>query len=399
MVRILVKPHKIKDKRTGKVRTVPGEYDVDWRPIGVGPSGKAREVLEAVDKVAAQRFVDEYVHDVRRVGAGLKPLNPNPKGLTLAGLVEWGLNRMPPEGREGARSFLRPHVLNAPLGKVRAELVTSAMLEEVAVGLEAAGRSPVTVDKLRSYLSFIYRQADRLGEVRCGDPTTDMVNRKSKRNRGKGVGMRRASTGILFYEESVRVVHWWAVRPGKHRDVKALACSLACFSALRKGETRRLLIENIHREAAQPFAQLVDTKGGKDRVVPLFPEQMELLDKVIGKRTAGPLLLSRYGKPFAKDAPMASWVKTACEGLGIPKPVTYQGLRRSACTWWAMEGVDVRTAQHWMGHTDIRLTVDIYEQVPQMRHMAEAQKLRVSRDAGADRDLAAVAAMAGGGHG
>jgi len=53
-------------------------------------------------------------------------------------------------------------------------------------------------------------------------------------------------------------------------------------------------------------------------------------------------------------------------GLG---GLTFHGLRHSAATEWIAAGVDAKTVQHKLGHTDPRLTLELYA-----HHSSEAEK-------------------------
>ena len=49
----------------------------------------------------------------------------------------------------------------------------------------------------------------------------------------------------------------------------------------------------------------------------------------------------------------------AVEGLGLAG-LTFHGLRHSAATQWVADGVDLRTAQAWLGHADPHLVLRLY---------------------------------------
>ena len=51
--------------------------------------------------------------------------------------------------------------------------------------------------------------------------------------------------------------------------------------------------------------------------------------------------------------------RPAVEGIGQPD-LTFHGLRHSAATQWVADGVDARTVQHRLGHSDPRLVLKLY---------------------------------------
>lgn len=58
-----------------------------------------------------------------------------------------------------------------------------------------------------------------------------------------------------------------------------------------------------------------------------------------------------------------------CEGAGL------HDLRRLAATTLVIEGVDVKTAQHRLGHSDPRRALAIYATAPQTADRAAAERL------------------------
>jgi integrase len=53
------------------------------------------------------------------------------------------------------------------------------------------------------------------------------------------------------------------------------------------------------------------------------------------------------------------WVAATVEA-GLPKGFGFHDLRRANATGLVAEGVDVRTAQTRLGHSDVRLTLEVY---------------------------------------
>ena len=53
--------------------------------------------------------------------------------------------------------------------------------------------------------------------------------------------------------------------------------------------------------------------------------------------------------------------KPACEAAGVPG-LKFHNLRDANITGMVAEGVDMKTAQTWAGHTDVRVLLGIYAQ-------------------------------------
>jgi integrase len=64
---------------------------------------------------------------------------------------------------------------------------------------------------------------------------------------------------------------------------------------------------------------------------------------------------------FVSPTTQTRWVnpykqlKRACKKVGIE--IGFHDLRRFRCTQWLMSGVDVRTVQELMGHSDVQTTM------------------------------------------
>ena len=67
-------------------------------------------------------------------------------------------------------------------------------------------------------------------------------------------------------------------------------------------------------------------------------------------------------------------LRRACKKAGIQ--ITLHDLRRFRCTQWLLSGVDVRTVQELMGHSDIQTTMRYagYVSSHALRSIREAQK-------------------------
>lgn len=107
----------------------------------------------------------------------------------------------------------------------------------------------------------------------------------------------------------------------------------------------------------------VTGKGGKQRLVPMYPSLGEKMRDYIPMRhndfvkesDEGWLFLSRNGRKLDRQY---VWllVKKYCEKAGIKKNVSPHTLRHSFATHLLTNGADLRTIQIFLGHSDLSTT-------------------------------------------
>ena len=71
---------------------------------------------------------------------------------------------------------------------------------------------------------------------------------------------------------------------------------------------------------------------------------------LFGDRNGGPVRRSNFARRVFQPAVVAAGL----DGL------TFHGLRHSAATQWVAAGIDARTVQHRLGHSDPRLVLRLY---------------------------------------
>ncbi len=149
------------------------------------------------------------------------------------------------------------------------------------------------------------------------------------------------------------------------------------YSGLRPGEVSQLKFENIDWENKQ--LRILATKTGKRRSIPLCQELEKTLEHLkswwpnpqYGSQEGMEEYLPRTSEQgqyvFCRHdgSPSNSFrrsLKGALERAGIVG-VSPHGLRKTFCSLLARQKVHPKVAQQLMGHSDIRLTMDVYTEI------------------------------------
>jgi len=138
--------------------------------------------------------------------------------------------------------------------------------------------------------------------------------------------------------------------------VAMIATAYAC--GLRNSEVRTLIPDDI--DSSRMVVRIRDSKGGKDRYVPLPQTLLELLREFWRKHRAKPspwLFPSGFDreKPLTGNS-FANVCSKAAKDAEIRKRVTPHTLRHSFATHLLEANHDVRTIQVILGHRSIRTT-------------------------------------------
>lgn len=256
----------------------------------------------------------------------------------------------------------------------------AAFLSHLAVELHV---SPATQNQALNALIFLYRSVIErpLGEV------PGIVRAKRERK----------IPTVLSQDEVGRLL-------GRLKGNHWLVGCLLYGSGLRLLEAVRLRVKDIDVGHRALFVR--NAKGGKDWVVTLPDELVEPLERHLANRrtlfdrdlAAGvgtvflpyaferkyPLANATWGWQYVfpstklgrdprsgavrrhhmDESGVQRAVRAAARGAGIEKPVTCHTLRHSFATHLLERGMDIRTVQEQLGHTDVR-TTQIYTHVLQ----------------------------------
>jgi len=172
----------------------------------------------------------------------------------------------------------------------------------------------------------------------------------------------RASEFTLSRDEVGRILN----AAGSLRDRTLI--ELLYFCALRVSEAANLDVRDVDLERRR---LTIVGKGEKKRVVPVPEKVSQDLRFVIDGRSAGPVFTSRKpgksGRAEAVTARQAQRILAAAAeraGVSSPNPdhpnVNPHLLRHSAARHILAAGKAPRIVQHFLGHSSIRTTLDVY---------------------------------------
>lgn len=187
---------------------------------------------------------------------------------------------------------------------------------------------------------------------------------------GKPSTKRRALT-----EEETEIVKQSLNAPG------GLFAYTLLYTGLRRGEILALQYKDIDREAKlihvtksayyvgnRPQIKTPKTESGVRDVI-LLPE----LERVLPKGKPSNYIFSNDGKePYSDDQARTLW-ENYCKATGLT--VTPHYLRHNYATILFKSGVDVKTAQYLLGHSDIHTTMNIYTHLQQSMLEERAKKI------------------------
>ncbi len=143
----------------------------------------------------------------------------------------------------------------------------------------------------------------------------------------------------------------------KHRVMLSLI--YAC--GLRRSELLQLLPSDIERY--RNLIRIRQSKGFRDRVVPVSDRTIAMIDSYIGRYKPAKYLFEgqNQGEPYSA-ASLEKVLKRACGLAGIRKEVTLHWLRHSFATHLLESGTDLRYIQELLGHRSSK-TTEIYTHV------------------------------------
>jgi integrase len=282
-----------------------------------------------------------------------------------------------PGALRGYEQTLRRHVLEE-LGHERLRELDLPRLQRFVDRLAEAGLAPATITTAITPIRAIYRRARQLGEVQT-NPTSGLSLPAINRRQTKF-----ATTGqIEAMLEALELP----------RDRAAWATAL--YAGLRRGE-----LEALYREDVDLAAGVIRVERGWDQVEGEVPPK----SKQGRRKVPIPAVLRARLAEYLPDAPPSGRIFTeirttydrgraAAVAAGVEPPTLHE-CRHGYASLMIAAGVNVKALSTFMGHANIRITLDQYGHLLPGAEDEAADLLDayLARSIGSDPDLAAEAA-------
>jgi integrase/recombinase XerD len=116
-------------------------------------------------------------------------------------------------------------------------------------------------------------------------------------------------------------------------------------------------------EGSRNLLRIKQSKGFRDRIVPISNRTIEMVDSFIGCYKPEKHIFEGQhpGEPYSATN-LEKVLKSACAKVGIRKEVTLHWLRHSYATHMTESGTDLRYIQELLGHKSSK-TTEIYTHV------------------------------------
>ena len=219
------------------------------------------------------------------------------------------------------------------------------------------GMSKTQIDSVYQAMNFLFKHATA-NELTPKNPVEGITRPTGLK------GRRRALTAFERY-------HF--IRVG-YTDRRYYMFLLMILCGCRPGEAANVKGSDIVMVKGYPMLHIRGTKtANADRIVPIPDELYRVIkeipqDEYIAVSQRGQIVTKttkrRVWASYCRNINLSMGCKTYRNALVPPLPLAPDlvpyCLRHEYCTELARQGVDIRTAQKLMGHSDIRLTANIY---------------------------------------
>lgn len=363
-----------------------------WVTVGTKPTGRPdqRHVKRATKEEAEER-VDELL-DQRRAGTVTKP----GRAVTLQQWMTVYLDTVAPRRCDPSTIYdyrsKCTHWVYPVCGRIRLDQLAPEHLDAVYLGMQRARKAPSSILKTHRILSRALEIAYRRGLIArnvaklIDSPTASRVEMKpltldearrvlaaaadrpsgARWSIGLALGLRQGETLGLRWEyvdlDAAELRVWWQLR----RRVWLHGCSPPC-GRRRGGNCPDRTLDTAPGDVPLEGALVLkEPKGGSRRTVPLPAELVTALRahrrrQAVMRLVAGPewrghdlVFCHADGAPIDPGSDYDDWRDLLAEA-GVPGKRVHDG-RHTAGTLMLLHGVDIRTVQEILGHSDVRVT-------------------------------------------
>lgn len=276
----------------------------------------------------------------------------------------------PGDGRK-LQSLYKNYIAGA-IGDRRLDQIALSDLMGIRAKMEQAGKSPRTIGYVKDAIGRVYSFAEKRGLYRGENPARHMMDGTKFNNR---------RDRYLTPEEARRLM-----AELKKTSIPVYRQALISLNTgMRFGEIATLTWGHVHvDEGENPWLNLVDTKNGESRKVPLTDELRELFRAMraelseeaakaarLGKdpiRTGGPESLvfparTRNAPPNTVQIGVSNTFSKAVERLGLNEGrtdrrdrIVFHSLRHTAASWLVNSGVPLPHIARIIGHKTLTMT-------------------------------------------
>lgn len=164
-------------------------------------------------------------------------------------------------------------------------------------------------------------------------------------------------------------------------NLKQRACIQLLYACgLRLGEVVNIKVADI--DGARLQLHIRQAKGAKDRIVPIPEETLTMLRQYYSQYKPEVFLFGGQTGGKYDERSVQQVFHRAKEKAGIKKHVTCHSLRHSRATHLVDNGVDMSLIQKFLGHSNIKTTVDFYLHTS----IQTMQNIFAKADAGMQKD-------------
>lgn len=209
-----------------------------------------------------------------------------------------------------------------------------------AASLERDGRAPATrarkVSSVGSFYTYAIDEGHRFGLAVTGEPAA----------RAHRPYRDRAGASCLTVDEARAVI--------RAADTDGLRAGVIVRLILEAGfgvaDVTGARVEDLGTDGVHRTLTVPREDGRRQRMI-LPADVADVIDRAVGGRTEGPVIITRTGRRLA-DSQVFRTVRLVGERAGLG--LTPQGLRNACATLALDAGAPLRDVQNLLGHTDRR---------------------------------------------
>jgi integrase/recombinase XerD len=142
--------------------------------------------------------------------------------------------------------------------------------------------------------------------------------------------------------------------------MEAALMAILCLRGLRIAEACSLDVTSIGEHQGHRVIRYI-SKGGKARTHVLPAQAIKAVERAIGDRTEGPLLLNQWGNRMNRKNAGAV-IKRLCRAAGVDEDQSPHSMRRSFITTGLVTGINLYDMQRTVGHASPATTA-IYDRL------------------------------------